>query len=280
MTAKNFKRSLSKVLVHEGGYSNHPADPGGATMKGVIQRVYDAYRDRKGLKRRSVKNITTAELEEIYRKQYWDACRCDDLPDGVDYVVFDGAVNSGPAQSIKWLQRALGVNADGVIGAITLQRVNSVQDKDALIDRVCDRRLAFLKALKTWPTFGKGWSSRVSGVRSVGKAWADPGKKEAPAVAFADLGDAKGYIESAPPPPTKAPADITAGAGLGAVGIGAGIETAKQTLSDYTDIEIVRHIVLGLVVAGLLVAGGGYAWRLYQKRKEAKRAEALITEGA
>lgn len=248
-------------------------------MKGVIQRVYDAYRSRKGLPKRSVKNITKPELEEIYKRQYWDACRCDDLPDGVDYVVFDGAVNSGPKQSIKWLQRAAGVNADGEIGAVTLEAVENAGNNDNLIDRICDRRLAFLRALKTWPTFGKGWKARVDGVRAVGKAWAEPGKKEAPPVAFADFGDAKGYIESAPSPPTKAGADVTAGAGLGALGVAGGIETAKATLSDYTDIEIVRNVVVGLVVVGLLVTGGGYVWRLYQKRKEAKLADALNAEG-
>ncbi|WP_246677573.1 glycosyl hydrolase 108 family protein [Mesorhizobium sp. B2-3-12] len=95
------------MLAHEGGYSNHPADPGGATMKGVTQRVYDGYRKSKGLSTRSVKGIQTAELNEIYDRQYWDAVKGDLLPAGVDYVVFDGAVNSGPGRSIMWLQQAL-----------------------------------------------------------------------------------------------------------------------------------------------------------------------------
>ena len=171
MVATNFSRSLTRVLVYEGGYSNHPADPGGATMKGVIQRVYDAYRDRKGLQRRSVRQLEESELQEIYKKQYCDAVKGDDLPPGVDLVVFDGAVISGPSQSAKWLQRALGVPADGHIGIVTLQAAKTVQNQDGLVDKICDQRLAFLRSLRTFSTFGKGWTRRVADVRSVGKAW-------------------------------------------------------------------------------------------------------------
>ena len=107
MALSREKESLARVLAHEGGYSNHPKDPGGATMKGVTQRVYDGYRKGKGLAVRSVKGITTDELNEIYDRQYWDAVKGDLLPAGVDYVLFDGAVNSWPGRSIMWLQQAL-----------------------------------------------------------------------------------------------------------------------------------------------------------------------------
>lgn len=167
MTAANFEKSLKRVLVYEGGYSNHPSDPGGPTMKGVIQRVYDGYRKRKGLPTRSVQYLAENELHEIYRTQYWDLVRGDELPPGVDFVVFDGAVNSGPSQSVKWLQRALGVKADGNIGEATLAAA-STANRTALINGICDRRLAFLKALRTWPVFGKGWGSRVADVRRWG----------------------------------------------------------------------------------------------------------------
>ena len=113
--AKEFARSLAKVLQSEGGFSNHPDDPGGATMKGVTQRVYDAYRDRSGHPHRSVRYIDTAELQDIYRSSYWNTARLDKFPAGVSYVVFDGNVNSGVKQSVLWLQRALGVNADGIV---------------------------------------------------------------------------------------------------------------------------------------------------------------------
>ncbi|MFG1409493.1 glycoside hydrolase family 108 protein [Xanthobacter sp. VTT E-85241] len=170
MAASSFTAALARVLVHEGGYSNHPDDPGGPTNKGVIQRVYDAYRQSKNLPKRSVKQLAEAELQEIYRRQYWDAVRADELPVGIDYVVFDGAVNSGPAQSLKWLQRALGVPADGAIGAVTLTAAAACADRATLVDGVCDRRLAMLKSLSTFKVFGVGWSRRVADVRRDGQA--------------------------------------------------------------------------------------------------------------
>lgn len=171
MVATNFEKSLKRVLTYEGGFSNHPEDPGGKTMKGVIQRVYNGYRKRKGLTERSVQYISDAELHDIYRTQYWDQIRGDDLPHGVDFVVFDGAVNSGPAQSTKWLQRALDIKADGNIGEATVAAAQSAH-RATLVNSICDRRMAFLKSLKTWGTFGTGWSRRVADVRKWGLAFA------------------------------------------------------------------------------------------------------------
>ncbi|WP_404927166.1 glycoside hydrolase family 108 protein [Mesorhizobium sp. ORM16] len=142
MAVSREKESLAKVLAHEGGYVNHPADPGGPTNKGVTQRVYDGYRKGKGLAKRSVKSITMDEVGEIYDRQYWDAVKGDLLPDGVDYVVFDGGVNSGPGRSIMWLQQALRPiytgPIDGVMGVGTLAALKAVNNNDALIDRICD----------------------------------------------------------------------------------------------------------------------------------------------
>ena len=166
MTASSFDEALKRVLVHEGGYVNHPKDPGGATNKGVTQRVYDGYRDRMSLSRQSVRHIKSAEVSAIYRVQYWDAIRGDDLPRGVDYSTFDAAVNSGVSQGAKWLQRALGVTADGAIGEATLVAARNAS-APAVINKACDLRMAMLKGLKHWGTFGKGWTRRVSDVRSV-----------------------------------------------------------------------------------------------------------------
>lgn len=166
MTASNFDEALKRVLVHEGGYVNHPADPGGATNRGVTQRVYDGYRDRLGRKRQSVRSITVAEVADIYKRQYWDAIRADDLPSGVDYCTFDAAVHSGSSQSAKWLQRAVGVTADGQVGEATLEATRKA-NAASVINSSCDRRLSMLRGLKTWGTFGKGWSSRVADVRKV-----------------------------------------------------------------------------------------------------------------
>jgi len=171
----NFLRALALVLVHEGGYSNNSADPGGATMRGVIQRVYDAYRQRAGLTTRSVKQLTDDELREIYRTRYWDKVDGDELPAGLDYCVFDAGVNSGVFQAIKWLQRAINDVAgktlvvDGALGPITLAAAENTQSINMVIDKMCDRRLAMLKGLRTWDVFGKGWAARVSEVRAKAK---------------------------------------------------------------------------------------------------------------
>lgn len=168
---QNFPKALTLVLKHEGGYVNHPRDPGGATNKGITWRTYNAYRARKGQEPRDVRNITDAEVSAIYKVQYWDVVKADDLPSGLDYVVFDFAVNSGPSRSVQFLQRIVGVEADGVMGQITLAAVKE-RDPEALIAALCDNRLAWLKRLKTWGTFGKGWTRRVTEAKATGLAMA------------------------------------------------------------------------------------------------------------
>ena len=116
MARGNQAKSLALVLAHEGGFSNHPDDPGGATMRGVTQAVYDATRQSRFQAAQSVRHITADEIASIYDQQYWDRANCDRLPHGLDYAVFDYAVNSGVSRAGKDLQRVLGVNADGVIG--------------------------------------------------------------------------------------------------------------------------------------------------------------------
>ena len=165
MSLANFDPSLVLVLQHEGGFVNHPKDPGGATNKGVTQAVYDDWRASKGLPLRSVKYITMAEVGPIYRKLYWDACRCDDLPSGVDYCVFDFAVNSGRDRAARYLQRCLGVIEDGHIGPMTLAAAKAKPAQD-LIQGISDLRLEFLKHLKIYDTFGRGWARRVAEVEA------------------------------------------------------------------------------------------------------------------
>ena len=161
---QNYSRALALVLKWEGGFSNHPDDPGGATNRGITQAVYDAYRRRLGLSTRSVKLLADDAMRDIYRKQYWLAVHGDELPGGLDYAAFDFAVNSGPGRAIKYLQMVLGVTADGVIGQITL-RAAEESDPAVVIAGLCDRRLFFLKNLSTWASFGKGWKNRVDDVR-------------------------------------------------------------------------------------------------------------------
>lgn len=169
--SSNYAKCLELVLRHEGGYVNHPKDPGGATNYGVTQAVYDDYR---GANKQSVRNIAMNEVSAIYRRQYWDRVRGDDLPAGLDYAVFDFAVNSGVSRAAKYLQRLLGVADDGQIGPSTLSAVRGRSPADLASD-LCNRRLSFLQGLNTWPTFGKGWAKRVNDVKAVSQAMAVAG---------------------------------------------------------------------------------------------------------
>lgn len=164
MADRNFARALSLVLKSEGGWSDIAADPGGATMKGVTLATYRRYINPQGTKA-DLRNITDAQLADVYKRQYWDAIAGDQLPDGVDYAVFDFAVNSGPSRAARYLQQIVGVATDGVIGPATITAASKQPARD-IINRLCDARLAFLERLPTWPTFGKGWSARVAAVRA------------------------------------------------------------------------------------------------------------------
>ncbi|NEI52730.1 N-acetylmuramidase [Rhizobium leguminosarum] len=278
MATGNFKASLSRVLVSEGGFVDHPKDPGGATFQGVTQRTYDAYRRGKGLKLRSVRSMTEGERDEIYRRQYWDAVQGDNLPAGVDYVMFDGCTNSGPKQSIKWLQRALGSAytgaIDGVIGLATLAALNAVDDVAALIGRICDRRLAFLRALDTWPTFGKGWQGRVQNVRRTGTAMAAGHAGEA--AYFAAGANVKASIENARKAPSMAAGDAATGGGAGGLTMAGTLQTLQEQLTPFSAAGgWITNLVVALAVGGTLLAVGGIAWRYYAKRKTAQLADAL-----
>lgn len=161
---ENIEFAMKWMLAHEGSYVNHPKDPGGATNQGVTQRVYDNYRRSRGMSQRSVRAIEADEVAAIYKSQYWDAVRGDELQSGVDYAVFDYAVNSGPKRAVMDLQREIGAAVDGIIGLETVSKAN-MQDPFDLIERLCQRRMRFLRGLKHWDTFGRGWTARVMGVK-------------------------------------------------------------------------------------------------------------------
>lgn len=162
---RNFSRSLKEVLKHEGGYVNHPKDPGGHTNLGITLANFRRYVKPKGTVE-DLKKLTVAQAGVVYRRKYWDAVLGSELPDGVDYAVFDYAVNSGPSRAIKHLQEVVGANIDGRVGPQTLSKVRAKLPAE-VIHLLCDRRLRFLRGLKTWPTFKNGWSTRIKGVRSV-----------------------------------------------------------------------------------------------------------------
>ena len=169
----NFEKALAAVLVYEGGYANHPKDPGGATMRGVTQKVYDRYRQQRGAISKDVRYIDEAELREIYKAQYWDLVAGDALPSGVDLAVFDYAVNSGATRAGRALQQVVGVRVDGNVGLSTVA-ASKAMSAEEVIDKLCDERLAFMRRLSTFSTFGKGWTRRVEAVRTAACAMAGP----------------------------------------------------------------------------------------------------------
>jgi lysozyme family protein len=151
------------MLASEGGYVNHPSDPGGRTNLGVTQRVWEEWVGRES-NEKEMRSLTPEMVAPLYKRKFWDACKCDDLPTGVDYLVFDFAVNAGPGRSVKMLQTAVGVPADGAIGPITLAAVNA-QDPVDLIEKFSNGKEYFYRNLNTFDTFGKGWLNRVSAVK-------------------------------------------------------------------------------------------------------------------
>lgn len=161
----NFAASLAAVLLHEGGFVDDPQDPGGATNKGITQAVYDDWRVVQRLPKRSVESLNDYEVGAIYRKLYWDRCRCDELPAGVDYAVFDFAVNSGPGRAAHFLQRALAVADDGTIGPATIAAATAA-DVPTLLNKLCSARQAYLEQLPTFAHFGTGWTRRVAEVEA------------------------------------------------------------------------------------------------------------------
>lgn len=161
---QNFPTCLNETLVYEGGWSDHKADPGGATMKGVTIAVFRKFKGR-SVTKAELRAISDTDLRAIYKSGYWDKVAGDLLPSGLDHVAFDGAVNSGPSRGAKWLQKGLGVPADGKIGNGSL-RAARASDPVAVIRRACAARMGFLRGLRTWGTFGKGWSRRVAHVEA------------------------------------------------------------------------------------------------------------------
>ncbi len=164
MAKGTFAKAMPHVFSEEGGYVDHPKDPGGATNLGITIATLSAW-DGKKASKADVKALTKKKATDIYKANYWDKVAGDDLPAGVDYAVFDFAINSGPARAVKMLQKIVGVDQDGVIGAKTLAAVQKMAS-DKIVNALCDSRLAWLRTLSTFRTFGKGWTSRVSRVRS------------------------------------------------------------------------------------------------------------------
>jgi len=160
MMQSNFERSLALVLQHEGGYVHHALDPGGRTNLGVTQRVWEQYVGHK-VDEAEMRSLTKEMVSPLYRKEYWDAVRGDQLPSGADYLAFDFAVNAGSFRCVKTIQRALNITADGVIGPVTVKAIQDTNAED-FIEKFSAAKESFYRGLTTFPTFGKGWLNRVA----------------------------------------------------------------------------------------------------------------------
>jgi lysozyme family protein len=152
----NFDQAFTTLLKHEGGFSDHPADPGGKTRYGITEAVA-----REAGYRGDMRELPVALAKRIYKDRYWDAVRAEELPEAIRYAVFDAAVNSGPRQAIRWLQRAVGAKNDGIIGPQTLAAVRAA-DPERLLRRILAQRLRFMAGLPNWPAFGRGWARRIA----------------------------------------------------------------------------------------------------------------------
>ena len=147
-----FDAAFKALIDHEGGYVNHPKDPGGETQFGITKRSYPHL---------NIRDLTLDDARAIYRRDFWDRLQCDALPVAARFQVFDAAVNSGPGNAARWLQSAAGVAQDGLIGPVTRQAVSDVHPT-ALVARFNAARLLSMTSLSTWPTFSRGWARRIA----------------------------------------------------------------------------------------------------------------------
>lgn len=264
MVAVNFDRALTEILKFEGGYVDHPLDPGGATNLGITIATLSDWLGRPATKA-EVKTLTKDKVAPIYRARYWDGVRASQLPGGVDLATFDGAVNSGVSRGAKWLQGALGIAADGKVGPVTLQAAQTA-DPVATVRRICAKRLGFLQSLRTFATFGKGWTRRVAHVEATAIAWA--------ATAAGRPASATLAVEA-----DTAEASRKKAAG-GAAASGAGGGAAATQIDPSQADQAAVWIVIALTVAIIGVAGW-LAWRAHveRQRTDALRALADSREG-
>jgi lysozyme family protein len=167
--SNKFSEALEVILHHEGGYVNHPKDPGGETNLGVTKRVYEDFGGEK-----EMKDLTKEDVEPIYKKNYWDRVKGDDLPEGLDLCIFDFAVNAGPGRAAKFIQRLVGTTVDGGIGPNTLKCIDDYVKESSVaetIEKYQSMRQEYYEGLSTFETFGRGWTRRVDEVTQEATKW-------------------------------------------------------------------------------------------------------------
>ena len=244
MSSRNREAAILRVLAHEGGYTNHPSDPGGPTNWGIT--IYDARKYWKsGATAADVKAMPKSVAVDIYRAKYWDALRCDDLPAGVDYAAFDYGVNSGIGRSGKVLRRVVGIQADDyrVTDAVLAQC--ALRKPEAVVNAICDEREKFLRSLKTWPVFGKGWARRVIEVRKAALAMSE---NVAP-ISTVTLSEER--AKATPPAPAIAKASTAAPAATVGPVVATGAAQAAGWPSEWMIGIAVAAIVIVAIVAGI-----------------------------
>jgi lysozyme family protein len=251
---ENFDKALARVLVYEGGYANVPGDPGGPTMKGITQATYNSWRVRQGLTATPVRNIPDKDVATIYKTEYWDRLDADNLPPGVDFCLFDAAVNSGVGGATKWAQAVAGVNTDGDWGPKTETAVLGTDPED-FIEQFCSHRLGTLQRLPTWGKFGKGWAARIANVQKTALAWAQAGDEPEAVPVHTAGGNAKSRPQDVPQ--SKVSTAITHAGTLGGV-IVTGAAQAGSALAPASDsFAWLKYVLGGLTlvgaVAGLIV---------------------------
>lgn len=157
---ENFDLALKMILKHEGGWSNHKSDPGGMTNLGVTKKVWEEW-VKHPVDEKAMRALTPELVSPMYKKKYWDAVKGDELPDGLDYLMFDFAINAGPGRAIKTMQKAIGTTPDGAIGPKTMQSLKEMNPAQ-LIEKFSTEKESFYRSLPTFQTFGKGWLRRVA----------------------------------------------------------------------------------------------------------------------
>src|SRR5690554_4580996 len=215
-----FLRSLRFVRRWEGGWSDHKDDPGGATQYGITLATYTNWRRSQGLPEPSaadLRAISEEEVEAIYQQNYWEACRCDELPPPIALVVSDMAVNAGPSRSIRLLQEALGVSVDGAIGPKTLGAARAA-DPQAVAAEFTARRSMYYAGLSTFRTFGLGWLRRTAAALSTATVMAIRSPALSQSLAPADpIEDGEEPLPTGPPPAVSIAIAVVGAAILGAL---------------------------------------------------------------
>jgi lysozyme family protein len=263
-----YPKAMKLLLVSEGGNVDNKRDPGGRTSHGVTQKVFHAWLKKNGKPLRDVFTISTDEISAIYKQGYADPIRYDDLPAGVDYATFDGGVMSGPSQSAKWLQRAVGVAADGAVGNLTIAAAAKA-DAIKSIKSICSQRSGFVRGLSTFGVFGKGWISRIARVEADGVSMA----MEARGIGAKSLPIALKTESEHAAASSKAAKNSAAASGAGAAG-SAGTATQATDWSNLAGIESI--ILIGAAAAFVVLA----IYLIHRSRVQKERAAAYAAVAA